>query len=1044
MKEKRNMYRFVTVIVSFIVAVMLLVAAIPAYAEAEATIKEMYMVGDTVNIPSKTVNVDGENVKAITLIEQPSGALLRVEESFIIKQEGLHKLVYKAVNSKGAVYQESVEFLACSKLYGMQTTLSQLSYGNPAYGDYVIDREAILASIASTDKFTYSEIINLNELNGESFLEFFVTPEVIGTPDANKIEIVLTDVHDPSNFVTIAIKKGTAGQAGAAWAEKNSYITGNAAFQNPTGLETNKGTLVIDGVNYQLHNANVWGANVSFALPGNPNYVSLENPNNTPEGVGTQTLALSMDTTNQAIYANGQLVTILSSEDIYKDGTWSGFTTGECFLSISATNYNASALNLAITKLGNNAINSENVESAEKLKKNIFVDTVAPTVSLQNAESFANGYPNAIAGIKYKLFPVKVSDDYTASPVTYTEVYYAYGTGNQVRVDLVNGMFTPFVEGKYTIVYYAVDKYGNMGKLEIEVYALPKGTPSLSATAPTLSNATIGTDYTLPAPTITNITGSAEWKAEAVHQTNGKVYTISSDNPTFFPEYAGKYEVTYYVDDYITSITVSTTLTAIDNDVPVFFEDPVLPEYFIKGCEYQLPEILAKIYATGEPVETLPEIYIIEDGKSEMSSGYRFISYANESVQIIYRLEVNGKKTEYVSKVIPVIDVGYNGTYTIDKYFVKNGLTSTPEGKYIRFAVNADFGEKVYTSFINRLQTFDFSLKLAATGFGMDTINIILTDYADPTVQLKFTYRYESGQVFFSVNDGVESVLENVSFDDSESPLNLALSDNGCTVMPTGSSVLSVKVTNDLSGKEFNGFNESMAYLTVELENITNYKQAGIDIFNLSGQPISGIYVDNIKPKISAVGQSGARPFGSQFTIPSVYISDVLDPSVTIKMSVTAPDGSYVTALDGTILNEKNAKYYTDYTINLDQYGSYSVNYTVTDISGNKLPFTYVITSSDMTPPEIILKDHSTEGKVGEAIYVADIEIVDNNDKNAENFVVYVSIVTPQGQSFAMLDKTGERTNYFTAKTAGTYTVNYLVIDSSGNLTLESYEIIVK
>jgi len=427
-----------------------------------------------------------------------------------------------------------------------------------------------------------------------------------------------------------------------------------------------------------------------------------------------------------------------------------------------------------------------------------------------------------------------------------------------------------------------------------------------------------------------------------------------------------------------------------------------------------------------------------------MLSGYRFISYANESVQIIYRLEVNGKKTEYVSKVIPVIDVGYNGTYTIDKYFVNSGLTSTPEGKYIRFAVNADFAEKAYTSFINRLQTFDFSLKLAATGFGMDTINIFLTDYADPTVQLKFTYRYESGQVFFSINDGVETVLENVSFDDSESPMNLALSNDGCTVMPTGSSVLSIKVTNDLSGKEFNGFTGSMAYLTVELDGITNYKQAGIDIFNLSGQPISGIYVDNIKPKISAVGQSGARPFGGQFVIPSVYISDVLDPSVTIKMSVTAPDGSYVTALDGTVLNEKNAKYYTDYTIKLDQYGSYSVNYTVTDISGNKLPFTYVITSSDMTPPEVILKDHATEGKVGEAIYVADIEIVDNNDKNAEDFVVYVSVVTPQGQSFAMLDKSGEHTNYFTAKTAGTYTVNYLVIDSSGNLTLESYEIIVK
>lgn len=1044
MRKTNGRNRFLTVAISFVMIAMLLLAAIPAFAEARSEIKDTYMVGDTVNIPSKTVELDGESIKAIAMIEQPSGALIRVEDTFIIKEEGLHKLIYKAVSSKGKVHEETVEFLACSNLYGMQTTLSQLSYGNPTYGDFVIDREAILASIASTDKFTYAEIIDLSKLNGESFLEFFVTPEVIGTPDANKIEIVLTDVHDPSNFVTIAIKKGTAGQAGAAWAEKNSYITGNAAFQNPTGLEKNKGTLVIDGVNYLLHNANVWGANVSFALPGNPNYVSIDNPNNTPEGVGSQTLALSMDITNQAIYANGQLVTILSSEDIYKDGTWSGFTTGECFLSISATNYNASALNLAITKLGDCEISKDDPASAEKLQENVFVDNAAPVISIENEELYADGYPSAIAGMKYRVFPTSVKDDYTLSPREYTEVYYAYGTADEVRVDLVDGAFVPFKAGEYTIVYYAVDKYGNVGKLEIDIESKPGDHPSLSAVAPSLNDALIGTEYDIPAPAISNAIGISQWRAEAIHKESGKVYQISSDSPKFFPEYAGEYDVVYYVEDYIKAIEAKTTLKANINEVPVFFEDPVLPEYFIKGCEYQLPEILAKIYSSGSPVEKLPEIYIIEDGKSEIRGNYRFISYANESVQIIYRLETNGNKREYVSKVIPVIDVGYNGTYTIDKYFVKEGLNSTPAGKYITFAVDRDYGERVYTSFINRLQTFDFSLKLAATGFGMDTISIYLTDYADPSVQLKFTYRYASGQVFFSINDGAEAVLENVSFDDSESPLNLAIENNGCTVMPTGSSVLSSKVTADLSGKEFNGFNDSMAYLTIELSGITNYKQAGIDIFNLSGQPISGIYVDNIKPKISAVSQSGARPFGGQFVIPSVYVSDVLDPSVNIQMSVTAPDGSYVTALDGTVLNEKNAKYYTDYTIKLDQYGSYSVNYIVTDISGNKLPFTYVITSSDMTAPEIIVKEHQTEGKVGEAIFIADIEIIDNNDKDPEDFTVFIAVVTPEGESFAMLDKTGEQTNFFTVKTAGIYTVNYLVIDSSGNLTLESYQINVK
>ncbi len=1043
MKGKRYMKScFIISLVLLLTMMFLLGSLTTVFAADESEISDTYMVGDQVTVPEKTLVVDGEKIKATILIEEPSGSLLKIQNNtFVIREDGKHTITYKAISSNGVVIEEKVEFLACAPLYQTETSLSKVNFGTHFYGDYEIKREAILASIASVDKFVYNEIIDLRELDGESFLEFFVTPETIGTCDATKIEIVLTDIYNSDNFVTIAVKKGVAGQAGAAWAEKTTYVTGNAPGQQPTGLEKNKGTLVIDGVSYLLHNADVFGANIPFSLPGHPNYVSLENPKDLPEYVGNQTLSFSMDIENKAIYANGQLVTLLADEDIYNHNLWDGFTTGECTLTISATGYNASSLNLAITKLGAYSIGNDTLEETEKLKNNVFVDSVSPTITITNEEEYSNGYPNGIVGYSYKIFEAEAFDDYTSNVDVYAHVFYRYGTDKQVSVDVVHGQFTPYTEGIYTIVYYAEDRYGNIGKLEVNIDINASNDTSLSATIPTLTQGKIGQEYTLPVPEISYAMGNVDWRAEAKNKTTGIIYYINSNNPTFLPEYYGEYEVTYYVEDYVKTVVINRDLFVAGNDHAVLFEDPILPQYFIYGCEYYLPSIMCKEYSTGAPIECIPEIYVIEDGGSPIRSDYRFITYASTSVKIIYKVTNNGQVTQFVSDEIPVVDVGYNGTYSIKDYFVTNSLNTASYGKYIHFAVDKNFGDNVSATFINPLQTFDFTIKLASVGYGMEKINIYLQDYANPNVVLKFTYRCYAGQVFFSINDGEEIVATGVKFNDENSPITLMLNNNGKNAMPTGTSTLTINTETDLAGNKFNGFTNSMAYLTFELEGITNYKQAGVYLYNISGQPISGIYLDTIKPQISAIPFSGARPFGTEFTIPGVYVADVLDPNVKVIMTVTAPDGSYVKAKDGTVLNERNAKYYNDYTIVFDQFGSYTISYTVVDISGNKLPYSFVLTSSDMTSPDVTIKEHATSGKAGEKITVAEIDIFDNKDKNVEDFVIYAFVTTPQGQTFGLVDKYGKNINAFTAYNPGIYTVGYMVMDSSGNLTLVSYEI---
>ena len=1009
---------------------------VPVKAATEVKFQERYLIGDEITIPDVELDTPDGKVSTVAFVHTPSCVTYKIQGSFVPTEDGLHRVEYVGYDDAGKRYSEEYSFTVASGLYSVGSARSSVGFGQYAYGNVQVGRTAVLASIVSTDKLSYSQIIDLKELDGENFLEFFVTPEKIGTNDTGKINIVLTDIYDSENFVTITLKKGISAQAGAAWAERMTYITANAANQQPTGLEKGKGTMEIGENVYALHKGDAWGANVTFSLPGNPAYVSLEQPNNDPNKVASQSLSFRFDAQTNAIYANNQLVTMLSNADIYGGDVWAGFTTGECILTIEGSDYNASSLNLAITRLGQHTVE----ESKEILEENVFFDEKEPVITVDVPES---GSPNAVAGVSYPLFAASAQDDYTNNVQIDAVVYFNFGTEKQLRVDVTDGSFVPFVAGNYTIVYSATDCYGNVGICEVMVTAEAENSPLLTAKMAEPAEGFAGQNYKVAVPQFQNPHGSVTWVAEAVHENGMASYSVSSENPVFFPEYAGNYTLKYTYQDYICRETAEKLLCVRTNDTPVFFEEPVLPKTLIYGCIYTLPQINAKIYSTGEPVQVVPEIYVIEDGGQEKKADYRFVSYAEESVQIIYRQLNNGKITEFRSDVLPVKNVGYNGTYQIAQYFNCDGFATETRAKSIRFTPAAEDTQSATAAFISPLQTFDFSIRFAGAGRGFERINLYLSDIKDSSVKLKFTYRLQKNAVYFSINDGEESRLAGVGFNNPDSPMALNVKDNGLTIMPTGASSLTYTVQKDLEGKNFNGFSDNKAYLTVEMEGVTRQKQAGVDIYSICGQMISGIYVDNIKPMLSAVAASGARPCGTEFVIPAVSYGDVLDPVASCTMFVKAPDGTYAPAKDGTVLNE-TADPKQVYILPLAQHGNYTINYLVKDTAGNELVFSYVVTSADVIAPSVQILSPVTKGTVNTQIPVAEIQITDNNDTAPENFTVYTSVITPYGQNFALLDGNMEKTSHFTAISAGVYTVSYMVMDSGGNMTVASYQVTVE
>ena len=150
-------------------------------------------------------------------------------------------------------------------------------------------------------------------------------------------------------------------------------------------------------------------------------------------------------------------------------------------------------------------------------------------------------------------------------------------------------------------------------------------------------------------------------------------------------------------------------------------------------------------------------------------------------------------------------------------------------------------------------------------------------------------------------------------------------------------------------------------------------------------------------------------------------------------MYVKDPNGEYVTAKDGTLLNEK-ADPTKSYEIVLESFGRYEVYYSAADSNGKEMIYSYMLTVSDIVAPEVELTDKVTEAKVGETVLIAETEITDNLSKE---FTVVRYLELPNGSLVSLPG------NSFIANMAGEYSVWYYVTDEAGNTAITGYTVTV-
>lgn len=410
--------------------------------------KEMYIGNSFLAPDTAIVNCFGKDeIGEFHSITAPDGTVI-TEKKTKLEQGGTYQVTY-AVEINGRTVTASVEVESTYDLYALDGETSRAEYGY----------EGIRVELAEGDTFIVNKIVDLSAMDEtDTLFSMKLDPEKTeeGLPDAMIINFRLTDVYDPTNYVTIQLNKRWDEPAYREWADPVSYLFIGGAEQTLGGYSVN-GAFATSG------------KELNFSMVGNP---------------AGQVLSVSFDyATRRILTANGIYGPVVGDLDDPNNYTgtgnfgtelWSGFTTGEAYLTVWA----------------------EDFRSTNKKAVIEFVDICGFGTLNYKTASFADGKPSA--DFEYGVeteFPEK-------SLVFEGKTYSARAeaiTSPSGKLTKNPTSFKAEEYGVYRVVYTAeVD-----GETVYATYAMNVCEKSFTLGVPTLGEYAQGFEFTVPTATIT-------------------------------------------------------------------------------------------------------------------------------------------------------------------------------------------------------------------------------------------------------------------------------------------------------------------------------------------------------------------------------------------------------------------------------------------------------------------------------------------------------------------------------------------------------------
>ena len=1054
-------------ILSFLFLLVLIAFAYEVRANSEPSfsidglIKTNYAIGEKFSIPSCNVEKSGDTIEATHTLFFPDGSNTRADE-VIFNTDGKYELEYSAVIN-GNFYSTKKIFYVNSPLYEIKGEYDNSAYwGNAIYNGKPVG-EGIIANLKQGETFYFNQPINLSNLNGDNFIEFFNVPNIQGQYDG-AVVITLTDVNDSNNKLFVRVKKYANSDA---WANLVTYLEVSfdgkeyrslrVPTKNSDGTIQGSGYITnISDMNYYYYETNSrFGSGVEYSIVGTPIIHERDPITNKlvgshiggVEDLSSRQMRIAYDVNTMEVSSKGVLVmdfdgTYLNSsgdEIPYYNSSelWGGFSANEVYLSIYGEGYLSNSINLVITRIGE--------YGKDELFINDLKDSKAPVLNIDLQGYDKNSLPIAIVGKDYPLFSANAYDDISGEIPVKVSVFTGYFSENPVYVPVENGKAKITKPLTYFIEYKATDNSGNSVTEVLQIPSISERENSLEAQIVGYGDTFVAGESSKIADSINIIgaLGQDYWYIQAYCKTNQKTYEINDTDYIF--TCCGEYELTLIFGDFFDEKSQKLTNIVVNGSENYYaFETIIFEKYYISNAIYQLPSLYANKYTDGEAEKILCSIYCSEDGGEFVLVDNGIYKPGNSSkVRFSYRIN---DKSVYESEEFRIINVGYkaqleneikNTTLDFNNYFFKEGCYTENSANGIDLFANSNEGS---LEFINKVQVRSFALRF----YFIENIS----DFNSFKITLTGVKFGKQLFVDFSLNNGILSYKINggksISYGTVDSyavRINYSI-ENGMIYIDSN------KISTD-----FDGFGEDFAYLSFSYAEIASKDSFGVVLEKINNQPLSYKTVDRISPEIVFTKHNGNVLYGGKFTIKGAIIADVLDSAVKAYLSVKQPDGSYVRADDGTILDER-CDYTKDYVISVTQYGNYTISYYASDMSGNltnkisatKSGIVYNVSCVDTQAPVITLFGENYSGERGELFKTIScqkgqnvaIEEITITDNISSNFETCVMVKTPQGAISLLKD------NRLSLTSIGEYVVYFMVNDEAGNVTVAYYSIVVK
>lgn len=974
------------------------------YAEqwSDVSIAEVYRLGESFTVPSRTV----DGIVATSTVVLPDGNATR-STSLKLDQVGEYCVCYSA-EKDGKVYSASQKFSVRQPLVSAnkEETTYKTAYGNfAAYGVADGDgkprwKEPLCVTLASNDRVTFNQYIDFSELTKEDpIIEFYIDPDTRGVAAFDIFYFQFTDVLNPDVYFTVRYQRyiNYPGSAYASARGNNQVVW--------AGYESNTG---------KWHINDVFGEPVNCMLTAQ--HYNWDNHCAVDDSSDHYPIALSYDAgTRQLFTWNTTLsstswykyITDLDDPTIYED-LWTGFPSGKAYMTIYGSAWNTGSANIHIK----NIYGYGDLDNAWEKDVN---DDVAPqlTVDLPSA------MPEGRIGGTYTIPQATALDIYSGVCKVDTEV--TYGDGFSVFVQ--DGKFITDKPGVYQIKYTTKDAYGNSAEKTVNIHA-GNAVDEIAINLPQekVTDASLGQYVAVPAPT--SITGGRGNCSYTVIAKNGQT-EIDVSNGGFYPEIAGNWTIEYTATDFTGDTEkVSYNLSVSVGNKPMLVDVITLPKYYLSSMTYQLPLVYANDYTSGKLERLVMDVEVTDaNGTNIYKAGDKFVPQVDnqgDSVQIKFKSKGEVLAEYSIPSVLAYVSDGRYSDLQIQNYFVGEGFTI--DKKHSAHDTPGIFVES------NGSYSWEFAKDIASDGFAFtfgtlenlgafSSIKFTLEDAENANIAVSFSI-VKSGDTYVA-KDNQGNVVCDLVYNFNSGSADQTVSFDG-TKFKVNKSPFTSEFTD--FGEKFDGFTAGKIYFKMQ---VTSAVATTVIARELNGYVFSSAKTDRIPPQIVVLGNyGGSYEQHSIYTVSSALANDVLDPNVTFTVTVTDPQGNFVTAQDGTVLDKVSPD--KTYQIQLEKFGQYTVSYSAKD-SGSSSNFSYKINILDGTAPEFHFeKGFRTTAKVGEVYYIPSYTLSDDISQ-ADAVKSYKMIVNPNG---AIVYVTG---NAVKLEYAGEYQVRLVAYDEAGN-----------